>query len=96
MKTTALFVNTSRGPVVEENALIRVLKDQRILGAAIDLMVEEPPQPDHPLFALENVLITPHVAGVTFDTWRRRSEIIFQNMQRVWEGNPPLSPIIAE
>lgn len=96
MKTTALLVNTSRGRVVEENALLRVLKDQRILGAAIDVLAEEPPQPDHPLFALENVLITPHVAGVTFDTWRRRSEIIFQNMQRVWEGNLPLSPILTE
>lgn len=96
MKTTALLVNTCRGAVVDEKALQRVLKQQRILGAAIDVMEQEPPDLNHPIFSLDNVLLTPHVAGVTFDTWRRRSEIIFQNMQRVWEGAPPLSPILNE
>jgi phosphoglycerate dehydrogenase-like enzyme len=70
-----------------------VLKAHRILGAALDVLVKEPPAPDNPLLKMDNVLITPHVAGVTIDTWRRRSEIVFQNMQRVWEGHPPLSPV---
>ncbi len=65
------------------------------MGAGLDVLEEEPPDTNHPLLSLENVLITPHVAGVTLDTWRRRSEIIYQNMQRVWEGNDPLSPLLT-
>ena len=65
------------------------------MGAGLDVLEEEPPDINHPLLSLENVLITPHVAGVTLDTWRRRSEIIYQNMQRVWEGNDPLSPLLT-
>lgn len=94
MKTTALLINTCRGQVVDEQALTSILQEDRIMGAGLDVLVDEPPDMNHPLLSLENVLITPHVAGVTRDTWRRRSEIIFQNMQRVWEGNDPLSPVL--
>ena len=95
MKTTALLINTCRGQVIDEQALTSILKENRIMGAGLDVLEEEPPDINHPLLSLENVLITPHVAGVTLDTWRRRSEIIYQNMQRVWEGNDPLSPLLA-
>ena len=95
MKTTALLINTCRGQVIDEQALTSTLKENRIMGAGLDVLEEEPPDINHPLLSLENVLITPHVAGVTLDTWRRRSEIIYQNMQRVWEGNDPLSPLLA-
>jgi lactate dehydrogenase-like 2-hydroxyacid dehydrogenase len=95
MKTTALLINTCRGQVIDEQALTSILKVNRIMGAGLDVLEEEPPDINHPLLSLENVLITPHVAGVTFDTWRRRSEIIYQNMQRVWEGNDPLSPLLT-
>ena len=90
MKTTGLLINTCRGQVVDEPALTKVLQEDRIMGAGLDVLVDEPPDLNHPLLLLKNVLITPHVAGVTRDTWRRRSEIIFQNIQRVWEGNGPL------
>jgi len=95
MKTTALLINTCRGRVIDEQALTSILKINRIMGAGLDVLEEEPPDINHQLLSLENVLITPHVAGVTLDTWRRRSEIIYQNMQRVWEGNDPLSPLLT-
>ena len=95
MKTTALIINTCRGQVIDEQALTSILKENRIMGAGLDVLEEEPPDINHPLLSLENVLITPHVAGITLDTWRRRSEIIYQNMQRVWEGNDPLSPLLT-
>ena len=95
MKTTALLINPCRGQVIDEQALTSILKVNRIMGAGLDVLEEEPPDITHPLLSLENVLITPHVAGVTLDTWRRRSEIIYQNMQRVWEGNDPLSPLLT-
>ena len=95
MKTTALLINTCRGQVIDEQALASILKVNRIMGAGLDVLEEEPPDINHPLLSLENVLITPHVAGVTLDTWRRRSEIIYQNMQRVWEGNDLLSPLLT-
>lgn len=89
MKPTALLVNTCRGPVVDEAALAEALQVQEIAGAALDVMEQEPPAPDHPLFAMQNVLLTPHIAGVTRDTWARRGEFIFANLARVWAGEPP-------
>lgn len=93
MKPTALLVNTCRGPVVDEAALTEALAGGRIRGAALDVLEKEPPDPDNPLLKLENVLFTPHTAGVTYDTWPRRGEFIFQNLQRVWEGEAPLAVV---
>ena len=59
MKQTAILINTCRGPVVEEKALYRALRDEKILGAGLDVMLEEPPQPDHELFTLKNVDLQP-------------------------------------
>lgn len=94
MKPTALLVNTCRGPVIDEAALTRVLQDRRIAGAALDVLEQEPPDPANPLLQLDNVLFTPHTAGVTRDTWPRRGKFIFENLQRVWDGEPPLAAII--
>jgi phosphoglycerate dehydrogenase-like enzyme len=93
MKPTALLVNTCRGPVVEEGALVAALQQGRIMGAALDVLVTEPPAPDNPLLQLDTVLFTPHTAGVTYDTWQRRGEFIFQNLARVWAGQAPLAKI---
>lgn len=93
MKPTALLVNTCRGPVVNEAALIAALQAGEIAGAALDVLEKEPPAPDNSLLTMENVLLTPHIAGVTRDTWARRGEFIFANLQRVWEGQPPLARI---
>lgn len=93
MKPNALLVNTCRGPVVDEAALTTALQARQIAGAALDVLAEEPPAPDNPILQLDNVLFTPHTAGVTYDTWPRRGEFIFANLQRVWRGETPLATI---
>jgi phosphoglycerate dehydrogenase-like enzyme len=70
MKPTAWFVNTSRGPIVDEAALIEALQARRIAGAAIDVFDVEPLPPDHPFRKLENILATPHIGYVTEDLYR--------------------------
>ena len=67
MKPNALLVNTSRGPVVDETALIRALKEGLIGGAALDVLCDEPPSKDHPLFGMDNVILTPHIAAFSAD-----------------------------
>jgi D-3-phosphoglycerate dehydrogenase len=67
MKAGVLLVNTSRGPVVDETALIAALKSGRIGGAALDVTAEEPPSPDNPLQEMDNVILTPHVAAFSAD-----------------------------
>lgn len=67
MKPHALLVNTSRGPVVDEAALTKALKNHAIGGAALDVLCDEPPAKDHPLFRLDNVILTPHIAAFSAD-----------------------------
>lgn len=93
MKPNALLVNTCRGEVVDESVLIKILQERKILGAALDVLTKEPPEIDHPLRTLDNVILTPHIAGRTRDTWSRRGEFVFNNMIRVWEGKAPLALI---
>jgi phosphoglycerate dehydrogenase-like enzyme len=89
MKPSAILVNTCRGPVVDEAALLRALTEGQIAAAGIDVMVEEPPPPNHPLFALPNVTLTPHSAGPTWENWTARFRNGFDNIQRVAAGRPP-------
>jgi len=93
MKSNALLVNTCRGPVVQEKALLKALQEKQILGAALDVLEQEPPDPANPLLQQDNLLLTPHTAGVTYDTWPRRGEFIFQNLQRAWNGEKPLAVV---
>jgi phosphoglycerate dehydrogenase-like enzyme len=89
MKPTAIIVNTSRGPVVDEAALTEALQQKRIAGAGIDVFEKEPVDPGNPLLKLENVVVSPHSAGTTWDTWFRRADFAYKNMKRVWDGQPP-------
>jgi phosphoglycerate dehydrogenase-like enzyme len=89
MKPTAVIINTSRGPVVDEVALADALQQKRIAGAGLDVFEKEPVDSGNPLLRLDNVVVTPHSAGTTWDTWFRRAEFAYQNMKRVWEGEPP-------
>jgi phosphoglycerate dehydrogenase-like enzyme len=89
MKSTAIIVNTSRGPVVDEVALTEALQQKRIAGAGIDVFEKEPVDPANPLLKLENVVVSPHSAGTTWDTWFRRADFAYKNMKRVWDGQPP-------
>jgi phosphoglycerate dehydrogenase-like enzyme len=68
MKPSAYLINTSRGPIVEEAALIDALSSKRIAGAGIDVYDVEPPPPDHPLRSMPNVTLSPHLGYVTRET----------------------------
>jgi len=90
MKAGAILVNTCRGPVVDENALYEALKGKRLAGAGLDVLVEEPPAKNHPLFTLPNVTLTPHSAGPTWENWTARFRNGFDNIERVAAGRKPL------
>jgi len=83
MKPTARLINTSRGPIVEEQALISVLKNKQIAGAAIDVFDVEPLAPDHPFRALDNILATPHIAYVSEGLYKTFYEDTVSNI-RTW------------
>ena len=92
MKKSAILINTSRGPVVDEEALYQALKAKRIAGAGLDVFVQEGPLQAggaNPLFELKNVIVTPHIAGATYDTWFRRIEHAFENIVLVTKGQKP-------
>ena len=90
MKPTAYLINTCRGPVVDEPALIDALSSNTIAGAGLDVFDKEPPPPDNPLFALPNVVLTAHLAGPTWDNQYTRFRNAFDNCQRVARGEKPL------
>lgn len=88
MKETAVLVNVGRGELVDEEALARALREGEIRGAGLDVFREEPLPPSSPLWALENVLITPHVAGQSPGYWDRELELIEENVRRYRAGDP--------
>jgi len=90
MQPSAILVNTARGPVVDETALYNALKDGVISAAGLDVFEQEPPQKDNPLFTLENVILTAHLAGPTFESNIARVRNAFDNVQRVQRGDEPL------
>jgi len=89
MKPTAVIVNTCRGPVIDEDALYKALTSGQIGAAGLDVMLEEPPKKEHPLFKLPNVTLTPHSAGPTWENWTARLRNGFDNIQRVASGRAP-------
>jgi len=90
MKPTAILINTCRGPVVDEEALYDALVADRIRGAGLDVMVEEPPAPEHKLFTLPNIILTPHMAGPSWENWKKAFRNSFDNIERVARGEKPL------
>jgi len=89
MKTTAYLVNTARGALVDTDALARALREQWIAGAAVDVYVKEPPDPDFPLFACENALLAPHLGWYSEEAnWSIREKIV-EDFARFIEGRPP-------
>ncbi len=90
MKPSAILVNTCRGPVVEEAALFTALSTGVIQGAGLDVFEQEPPASDNPLFGLENVILTAHMAGPTWENRFKRFRNAFDNIQRVERGDAPL------
>jgi phosphoglycerate dehydrogenase-like enzyme len=90
MKPTAILVNTCRGPVIDESALVRALGEGKLFGAGLDVFDQEPPPADNPLLKLDNVVLTAHFAGPTWDNHVARFRNAFDNVQRVARGEPPL------
>jgi phosphoglycerate dehydrogenase-like enzyme len=90
MKPKAILINTCRGEVVDEEALIEALKEGRLLGAGLDTLRKEPTDPENPILKLSNVVLTPHSAGPTADSFRKRFQNGYANIQRVANGEHPL------
>ena len=91
MKPTAYLINTSRGPVVDEQALVRALQERQIAGAALDVFEEEPLPPDSPLRALDNCLLAPHNANSSPQAWRRVHENTIHNLLEGLRDSSPRS-----
>jgi len=89
MKNDAFLINLSRGPVVDSSALYNALKNNRIAGAALDVMDREPPLIDDPLLSLKNVIFTPHIAGDTQESWSRCIMTAVQEVDKVLQGESP-------
>jgi phosphoglycerate dehydrogenase-like enzyme len=88
MKPTAVLINTARGGVVDEPALIAALRKKTIASAGLDVFAKEPPDRDNPLLQMDNVVVTPHNGGGTVDTMERVIGHCFQNVLRVERGEP--------
>lgn len=91
MKPSAYLVNIARGAIVDEQALIRALQEEWIAGAGLDVFEREPLPDDSPLWALENVLISPHVAGFTPRYDERAVAVFVENLRRYLSGKPLLN-----
>ncbi|HEY1296427.1 MAG TPA: 2-hydroxyacid dehydrogenase [Chloroflexota bacterium] len=90
MKPSAVLVNTARGGLVDEDALASALRDGQLLGAGLDVFSQEPIRADNPLLEFQNVTLTPHSAGPTWQSFPRRFANCFANIERVQRGEKPM------
>ena len=93
MKPSAYLINTARGPLVDYHALYDVLAEHRIRGAALETFAIEPPPPDWPLLRLDNVTLTPHIAGASLKTVRHAAAMAAEEVRRFIAGEPFLNAI---
>jgi D-3-phosphoglycerate dehydrogenase len=91
-----ILINTSRGGVVDKDALLEALNNDVIAGAGVDNFEEEPPGANHPIYDHDEVLMTPHIAGVTYDSLERMSRSASTNVRTVYEGDLPESTVNRE
>jgi len=89
MKPSGFLINTARGAIVDEPALVECLQERRIAGAGLDVFVQEPLPADHPLLGLDNVILAPHTGGGSGGGQRRHFEEILENISRVARGEEP-------
>jgi D-3-phosphoglycerate dehydrogenase len=90
-----VLINTARGPLVDEAALVAALQSGSIAGAGLDVFEHEPLPSGHPLLRLPNVVLTPHISAGTKDALIAKMDACFANIGRVARGDPPLNPVTA-
>jgi len=88
MKPSAFLINTSRGPLIDEQALVEALNSGLIAGAGLDVLEQEPPAADNPLFTVRNCYITPHIAWATASARERLMRIVVENVKTFLDGSP--------
>ena len=93
MKASAYFINVGRGASVDEAALARALSERRLAGAAIDVFAQEPPPAGHPLYALDNVIVSPHVSGFLPSYDDKCTDLFAENLRRYLAGAPLLNVV---
>jgi phosphoglycerate dehydrogenase-like enzyme len=93
MKPESCLINVSRGPLIDDDALLDALRSHRIGGAALDVFSKEPLAGDSPFWGLDNLLITPHTAAVTDKLWDRHYALIGENLRRYLAGDPLLGVV---
>jgi glyoxylate/hydroxypyruvate reductase A len=91
LKPGAVLINVARGAVIDERALIEALRSGRLGGAALDVLASEPPEPDHPLWTMPNVLLSPHSASTVASENARLTDLFCENLRRYLEGEPLLN-----
>lgn len=96
MKPTAYLINIGRGKIVRLDALIEALQNGRLAGAGLDVFEVEPLPPDNPLWSMDNVMITPHIAGVGEHIAGRRHQVLLENLRRFVKGEPLLNVVEKE
>jgi D-3-phosphoglycerate dehydrogenase len=94
MKRSAFLINAARGGIVDEKALLAALQKKKLAGAALDVIANEPPEKDHPLFKLDNVIWTPHLGAVTLEASERGEWGAAAEVVRVLEHKRPKNPVV--
>lgn len=89
MKSSAIIINTARGPVIDTAALVKALKEGWIAGAGLDVFEKEPLPPNHPLTAFKNVVLAPHAASATYETRDKMAELVAKNLIAFYKGEIP-------
>jgi len=99
MKKTAYIINNARGPIVDEEALYKALREGWIAGAALDVFEQEPTPVENPLLKLDNVVVAPHISSASYETRSRMAEMVAQNLVAFFEGKTPpnlVNPEVAK
>ena len=96
MKSTACLVNAARGEVIDDDALVAALRERRIGGAALDVFAAQPLPRGHPYLSLDNLVLTPHLAGLTVESMQRMSKIACEEAVRMLRGEQPVNSVNPE
>jgi D-3-phosphoglycerate dehydrogenase len=96
MKPGVYIINTARGAIIDENALLKALRENRIAGAALDVFSQEPPPPDHPILQFENVIITPHIAWYSEEALEEARTLAAEEVVGFFKGKLPSYPVNPE